>query len=256
MKQALNFGQQLSINLRYCYSSRRATQNMSATRNSPTIGLNLRALPLSAVTVSLHYLPRRLHSMVTCGKTPSTITWSASSKICWHVIVTQQRPMVEQFAPEFRNLPLQARSDTSELQAHNYMFSKQWTWLLCSVSVISANRLSLQKLTQIIGFQFLISRFPEIFASYSQFPGRSKCPFCPPCGRPWLWGITSLVQSVNLIRAKKSITPVGRNTIFLASTGEQRAKFWKLVLDWVSKFKWIKQIKILLFKFQSSAFVF
>jgi len=41
--------------------SRRATQNMSATRNSPTIGLDLRALLLSAVTVSLHYLPRRLH---------------------------------------------------------------------------------------------------------------------------------------------------------------------------------------------------
>jgi len=31
--------------------------------NSPTIGLNLRALPPSAVTVLLHYLPRRLHSV-------------------------------------------------------------------------------------------------------------------------------------------------------------------------------------------------
>jgi len=40
--------------------SRRATQNMSATRNLPTIGLNLRALPLWAVSVSLHYLPRCL----------------------------------------------------------------------------------------------------------------------------------------------------------------------------------------------------
>jgi len=60
-------------------------------------------------SVSLHYLPRCLHSAVTCGKTPTTITWSASSKICCHVIVTQQRPIVEQFAPEFRNLPLQAK---------------------------------------------------------------------------------------------------------------------------------------------------
>jgi len=74
MKQALNLWQQLSINLRYCYSSRTATQNVWAARNSPTIGLNLRALPLSAVTVSLHYLPRRLHSVVTCGKTPTTVT--------------------------------------------------------------------------------------------------------------------------------------------------------------------------------------
>ena len=54
--------QKLSINLRYRYSSRRATQNMSATRNSPTIGINLRALPLSALTVLLHYLPRCLRS--------------------------------------------------------------------------------------------------------------------------------------------------------------------------------------------------
>jgi len=34
---------------------------------------------------------------------------SASSKICCHVIVTQQRPIVEQLAHEFRNLPLQAK---------------------------------------------------------------------------------------------------------------------------------------------------
>ena len=80
--------QQLSINLRYCYSSRRATQDKSATRNSPTIGLNLHASPLSAFTVSLGYLPRRLHSIVAYGKTPTTVTWSASSKIWCHVIVT------------------------------------------------------------------------------------------------------------------------------------------------------------------------
>jgi len=83
---------------------------MSATHNSPTIALNLRALPLSAVTLSLLYLPRRLHSIVTCGKTPTTVTGSAFLKICCHVIVTQQRSIVEQFAPEFRNLPLQVRS--------------------------------------------------------------------------------------------------------------------------------------------------
>jgi len=57
MKQTLYLRQQLCINLRYSYSPRRATQTMPATRNSPTIGLKLHALPLSAVTVSLHYLP-------------------------------------------------------------------------------------------------------------------------------------------------------------------------------------------------------
>jgi len=105
MKQALNLRQQLSINLRYSYSSRRATQNMSATRNSPTIGLNLRALPPSAVTVSLHYLPRRLHSLVTCGKTPKCIFEDLLPCYCYAT-----KAIVEQFTCEFRNLPLQARS--------------------------------------------------------------------------------------------------------------------------------------------------
>jgi len=84
---------------------------MSPTRNSLTIGLNIRALPLWAVFVSLHYLPRCVRSTVTCGKTHTTVTWSASSKIFCDVIVTQQRPIVEKFAPEFRNLPLQAKAD-------------------------------------------------------------------------------------------------------------------------------------------------
>jgi len=33
-------------------------------------------LPLSAVTVSLHYLPRCLRSRVTCDKTPNIVTLS------------------------------------------------------------------------------------------------------------------------------------------------------------------------------------
>ena len=82
MKQTLNLRQQLSFSLRYCYSSKRATQNM--TRNSPTIGLNLRALPLYEQSVSLHHLSRCLRSIVTA----TTVTWTASSKICCHVILT------------------------------------------------------------------------------------------------------------------------------------------------------------------------
>jgi len=110
MKQTLNMRQHLSIHLRYCYSSRRATQNISATRSSSTISINQRAdLPLSAVTVSLHYLPKCQRSIVACGNAHTTVTWSASSKICSHVIVTQQRLIVQQFTREFRNLPLQAK---------------------------------------------------------------------------------------------------------------------------------------------------
>jgi len=46
-------------------------------------------LPLSAVTVSLPYLPRCLRSRVTCDKTPNIIIWSKNFKICCHVIVTR-----------------------------------------------------------------------------------------------------------------------------------------------------------------------
>jgi len=151
---------QLSVNLRYCYLFRRATQNKSASWNSPTIVINLIVLPLSPVTVSQHYLPRSLRSIVTCGKTPTTVTWTASSNICCHVVVTQQRP-IESFA----TCPRRKRSEFSELQAHHCMTPEQWTWLLCSGSVISANELLLQELTQLIRIKMLISRFLEIFAS-------------------------------------------------------------------------------------------
>jgi len=80
---------------------------MSASRSSPTIDINLLDLPLSAVTVSKHYLPGCLRSIVACGKTPTTV--SASSKICGHVIVTQQTPIVKQSASAFRNISLQAK---------------------------------------------------------------------------------------------------------------------------------------------------
>jgi len=45
------------------------------------------------------------------------------------------------------------------------------------------------------------------------------------------WDITSLIQSVNLICAKKPITPIGLNIFFFASIREPSAKFLKLVLD-------------------------
>jgi len=63
------------------------------------------------------------------------------------------------------------------------MLSKRWIRLLCIVSVISANKLSLQELTQLIKIKLLISRFPEIFASCTQFSG-GKMPVFTPCGRP------------------------------------------------------------------------
>jgi len=71
----------------------------------------------------------------------------------------------------------------SELQAHNCMLSKERTLLLCSVSVISANKLSLQELTQIIRIKFLISRFPEFLLLSPNFQG-GQMPVLPPLRTP------------------------------------------------------------------------
>jgi len=59
------------------------------------------------------------------------------------------------------------------------MTPEEWTWLLCSVTVIPANKMSLQELNQ--KFCFL-----EIFGSKSQFPGGRNCQFCFPCESPWM----------------------------------------------------------------------
>jgi len=45
------------------------------------------------------------------------------------------------------------------------------------MSVLSANKLSLQEFTQLIRIKLLISRFPENVPSWCQFPGGGKCPF-------------------------------------------------------------------------------
>jgi len=155
--------QKLSINLRYCYSSRRATQNMSATRNSPTNGINLRGLPLLAVAASLHYLPRCLRSKATCGKTRTTVTWVHHRSFVALLLLRNKGQYQNNSLASFATCLCRQRSGFIELQAHNRMLPKQWTWPLCSVSIISANKVSLQELTQLIWIKLLISHFPEIF---------------------------------------------------------------------------------------------
>ena len=55
---------------------------------------------------------------------------------------------------------------------------------------------------------------------------------------------------------KKSITLIDLNIFFLASTTESRGKIFKLVLDRMSKFGWMKQlVTILLFEIDYSVFV-
>ena len=57
---------------------------------------------------------------------------------------------------------------------------------------------------------------------------------------PLQWEMTSLVQSLNLIRAQKSITSVGLNMFFFSSIGEARATFldrWNRLQFCFSNFK-------------------
>jgi len=52
---------------------------------------------------------------------------------------------------------------------------------MCSVSVLPANKLSLQELNQLIEIELLISCFLENFGSYVQFPGGgANARFAPP----------------------------------------------------------------------------
>jgi len=78
-------------------------------------------LSLSAVTASIHYLPRCLRSTVSCGKTPNIVTWTEHTKICCHVIFTQKRPTVKKSARKFGNFPLQAN---------------ERTWVKCKVTIV------------------------------------------------------------------------------------------------------------------------
>ena len=166
---------------------RRVTQNMLASHNSPTIAINLRGLPLSAVTDqwslsrSLHYYQSTcLLSIIISGKTPTTATSSSSSKICCHVIVTQQRPIGEQFTLEIRNLHLQAKKRIKWTASSSLHVTRSVNLSLVQCECHIGKQTVIAKLTQLIRIKLLISRFLEIFASWSQFPGGGKCPFCPP----------------------------------------------------------------------------
>jgi len=129
---------------------------------------------------ALHYLPRRLRSKVARSKTPTTVTWSEHLKIWGYVFVVQYRPTTN------RSQVSQPASAGQEANmSHHCMTPQEWTWLSCSVWVISANKLSSQEVDQLIGIDCWLQVFKKIFASWSQFPG-GEMPLLPPlCGRPY-----------------------------------------------------------------------
>jgi len=138
--------------------------------------INLRGLPLSAITVSQHYLPKTSALDCQCH-----MRWNAHYryfseplKICCHVIVkTSSRTIRSQVLQ-----PASASkwADMSELQAHHCMTPEQWTW---SVKVIPANKLSLQELNQLIRITLMTSDFLEMFGSQCQSTN-ARLPFL--CG--------------------------------------------------------------------------
>jgi len=72
-------------------------------------------------------------------------------------------------------------ADKSDLQAHQCITPKQWTWLACNVSVILVHKLPLQEFNQLMGIELLISAFLKNFRSQSQFPGGGgQMPLFPP----------------------------------------------------------------------------
>jgi len=70
-------------------------------------------IPLSAVTVSLHYLPRYLRSTVTCGKTPTSY--------CYAMKTNSRKIRSQVWQPTSAG----KGADMSELQAHHCMTPEQ-----------------------------------------------------------------------------------------------------------------------------------
>ena len=97
-------------------------------------------------------------------------------------------------APEIRSLHLQPKERIKWTAISRLHYSRTVNWLLCSVSVTSANKLSSQELTQLIGIKPLILRFLEIFASWYQFPG-GQCPFCLPADAHAPWPLQTCMKT-------------------------------------------------------------
>jgi len=157
------------MNLIYCYLSRRATQNMPACRNERTIG---KPTWLTAIiAVSLHYMPRCLRSTVIWGKMATTITWSEPLKMlpcyCDATKVDSKTIRSRVSQPAFTKEHIK-RAAVSWLH-----YARTVNWLLCTLSVTSANKLSLQK-------KLLILRFLDFFLLSPNSQGGVNARFAPP----------------------------------------------------------------------------
>jgi len=124
-------------------------------------------------------LPRCLGSIVTCGKTPTTATWSAPEPLkncCLYTIKTNSKTNRSHVSQPASASKVALMND---LEAHHCITPEQWTMLLCNVSFISASKLSVQELNQFTGIKLLTSSFLEIFDSCSKRPMEDNYPLAP-----------------------------------------------------------------------------
>ena len=116
--------------------------------------MKLRALPLSAVTVSLHYLPRcsivavHWQNAFCCSL---KYTFEDLLPCYCHAIKPNDRTICAQVS---QHATARKRADMSELQAHHCLTREEWTWLLCKLSVPCTRRLTVQTSTRFMHAYF------------------------------------------------------------------------------------------------------
>ena len=96
-----------------------------------------------------------------------------------------KRGQITDIWPEKANLatltcPADNGAGTSDLQSRHSITPEQWTWLLCNVSVVLANKLSLQEINQLIGIELATSSILENFGSCNFQGGKNAHGFDVP----------------------------------------------------------------------------
>ena len=137
---------------------------------------------LSAVTVSLHYLPQMsaFNSHMQQNTCCSNLKWT-SVAVVW---LCNKGQFYNYRLPSFATSLCRQCSGFSKPQPHHCMIPEQWTRrLLCSVSVISANKPSVQELSQ-------LSCWLQVFYNFL---------FLAPISREWQIPIFPLRTPMNTV---------------------------------------------------------
>jgi len=74
-------------------------------------------------------------------------------------------------------------ADMSEMQTHRCMTSEQWTWLMCNMSILLANKLLLQELNQLNEINCWLQVLQKFVVLRPNFQG-GQMPIIPPLRTP------------------------------------------------------------------------